>query len=58
MEKIIEEYRKHAEDCRAMAASMNYPDLRAEILKLADFWDHLANEREMFLGMNTKRNGT
>ncbi len=41
-----------------MAANMKYPDLRAEILELADFWDYLANVREKSLGMDTERGDT
>lgn len=54
----VKEYRRRAEECRAMAANMKYPDLRAEILELADFWDYLANVREKSLGMDTERGDT
>lgn len=45
----VEEYRKHAEECRAMASRMRNAPQREQLLYLARQWDGLADEREKML---------
>jgi hypothetical protein len=47
--KTVEEYRKLAEDCRALAAKLRDDDKRALEL-MAAAWDKVATEREAQLG--------
>jgi hypothetical protein len=44
--KTIEEYRRHAEECRALAQKARSPDERKAILAIAMSWDKLAGDRE------------
>jgi hypothetical protein len=41
----VEEYRKHAEECRAMARRSRPPDERRMLLNMAETWDGLAVAR-------------
>jgi hypothetical protein len=43
--KTVEEYRKQAEECRALARQMRSDASRAQLLEMAEIWDRLANER-------------
>ncbi len=40
------EYRRHAAECRALAAAMASPDHKAQLIKMAETWDSMAAERE------------
>ena len=42
----VADYRKHAEECRAMARSTAHGEQREQLLKMAATWDSLAQERE------------
>lgn len=42
--KKASEYRQHAEECRALAASMT-GEQRSQMLHMAGMWDRLAAER-------------
>ncbi len=44
--KKVSEYRQHANECRALAANMSNHEQRDQLLKMADTWDRLAEERE------------
>ncbi|HEX2725932.1 MAG TPA: hypothetical protein VHN20_08955 [Beijerinckiaceae bacterium] len=44
--KKASEYRKHAEECRALARQMKQGEYREQLLVMADTWDRLAEERE------------
>ena len=46
--KKASEYRKHAEECRHLAASME-GEQRAQLLEMAETWDRLADERNELL---------
>jgi hypothetical protein len=45
----VEEFRKHAEECRVMASRMRNAVQREQFLALAKQWDDLAGEREKLL---------
>jgi hypothetical protein len=47
--KTVQEYRRHAEECRALTKQMTTGDQRDQLLKLAETWDALANQREQSL---------
>ena len=44
--KKASEYRKHAEECRALARQMKHGEYREQLLIMAETWDRLAAERE------------
>ena len=44
--KKVEEFRKHAEECRALARQMKSGKYQSELLQMAETWERLANERE------------
>lgn len=44
--KKLSEYRKHASECRSLAATMPSDDQRDQLLAMAETWDRLAEERE------------
>ena len=44
--KKTDEYRKHAQECRAMAQSARNAEERGQLLKMADAWERFAIERE------------
>jgi hypothetical protein len=44
--KIASEYRKHAEECRALARRMDQGAQRERLLDIARTWDQLAEDRE------------
>ncbi|WP_165842755.1 hypothetical protein [Phenylobacterium deserti] len=46
--KKASEYRKHAEECRHLAASME-GEQRAQLLEMAVTWERLAEERSELL---------
>jgi hypothetical protein len=39
------EFRQHAEECRALAQQMQQGEHRAQLLKLAEAWERLAEDR-------------
>jgi hypothetical protein len=41
----VEDYRKHAEECRALANRARSPDERNMLLNMASTWDDLAKTR-------------
>jgi hypothetical protein len=47
--KLVEEYRRNAADCRAMASRERDPDTKARMLALAEQWENLALARGRFL---------
>jgi hypothetical protein len=42
----VAEYREHAKECRKLAALMAEPKNREQLLRMAESWDQLADERE------------
>jgi hypothetical protein len=44
--KKASEYRKHAEECRALARQVPEGPQREQLLEMARTWDNLANERD------------
>jgi hypothetical protein len=44
--KKASEYRRHAEECLALARGMRSPEQRDQLLKMAQTWNDLAVERE------------
>lgn len=47
--KTTSEYRAHARDCRALAAQMESPAQRDQMLAMAAHWDQLALDRAEFI---------
>ena len=47
--KSIEEYLRHANECRALASRARTPEERETILKMAATWEDLARWREKTL---------
>ncbi len=43
--KKASEYRQHARECRALAATMASDEQRAQMLQMAAHWDQLAGDR-------------
>jgi hypothetical protein len=43
--KKASEYRKHAEECRELAAKTELGDQREQLLRMAAHWDQLAKDR-------------
>jgi hypothetical protein len=43
--KKASEYREHARECRALAASMASDEQRAQLLDMAEAWDRMAADR-------------
>ena len=39
------EYREHARECRALAANMDAPDQREQLIQMAQHWEQLAADR-------------
>jgi hypothetical protein len=44
--KKASDYRRHAEECRALASSAALPEHRDQLLEMAHTWDMLAQQRE------------
>ncbi|WP_243368155.1 hypothetical protein [Microvirga solisilvae] len=44
--KKASEYRKHAEECRALAKQVPEGPQREQLLEMARTWDNLAKERD------------
>jgi hypothetical protein len=47
--KTILEYRKHAQECRALARLVPPGEQREQLLQMAATWDKLAQTREGFV---------
>jgi 2-oxo-4-hydroxy-4-carboxy--5-ureidoimidazoline (OHCU) decarboxylase len=47
--KRVIEYRKHADECRALAARMVLPEQQKQLLEMAAVWEQLAEERSDLL---------
>jgi hypothetical protein len=45
--KKASEYRKHAQECRALAKRMEHGEQRDQLLAMALTWDSLAKQREV-----------
>jgi hypothetical protein len=45
--KKASEYRKHAQECRALAKRMEHGEQRDQLLAMAQTWDGLAEQREI-----------
>jgi hypothetical protein len=41
-----QEYRQHARDCLALAATINDPDQREQLLAIVEAWVNLAEQAE------------
>jgi hypothetical protein len=48
----VDDYRKHAEECLALARRASQPDIRESLIKMADTWNSLADERERAIKKN------
>jgi hypothetical protein len=44
--KKASEYRQHAEECRTLAKGMAEGDAREQLLKMAETWERLAQDRQ------------
>jgi hypothetical protein len=42
----VTEYWEHAAECRKMAAGMRNPEQRQQLIKMAETWEMLAEERQ------------
>lgn len=45
-----DEYRQHADECRALARKAQNEEQRAQLLKMAEAWENFAAERERTIG--------
>ena len=45
----VSEYEKNAQECRMLARSMNNPEQREQLLKMAEAWERVAVERKRLL---------
>ena len=43
--KKASEYRQHAQECRDLARHMPPGEQREQLIRMAETWDHLAEER-------------
>jgi hypothetical protein len=41
----VSDYRKHADECRKLARQSALPHIREQLLKLAETWDELGEQR-------------
>jgi hypothetical protein len=56
--KNVDEYRKHAEECRQLAEQALSRKERDELLELAVTWERLANERVESLSAESRPEST
>ena len=42
----VEEYRRHAEECRQLATTSTNEEARTQLLQMAETWEGLARQRE------------
>jgi len=47
--KKASEYRDHSRESRALAAGMESAEQRAQLLRMAEHWDRLAEDREALI---------
>lgn len=47
--KKASQYRKHAEECRALAKQVPEGPQRDQLLEMARTWDNLAKDRDMLV---------
>lgn len=47
--KKAADYRRHAQECRALAKKVETEAQRVSLLQMAETWDSLATERERFV---------
>jgi hypothetical protein len=52
--RSIAEFRKHAEECRALARTASSGEHREQLLHMAQTWDAVADERERELRIGTE----
>jgi hypothetical protein len=45
----VTDYREHAAECRRLASGAGLPHIRDELLKMAEAWEKLAQQREHIL---------
>jgi hypothetical protein len=45
--RAVEEYRRHADECRKLASRARTADEKEVILNMAATWDELANTRQL-----------
>jgi hypothetical protein len=43
--KKASEYHQHADECRALAATMKTGEQREQLLRMAEMWERLSEER-------------
>ena len=48
--KKVEDYQRHAEECRDLARRIDVPEVRQQLLEMALVWEAMANERTQFIG--------
>jgi hypothetical protein len=46
---IVDECRRHAQECRDLAANIESPAHRDELLKMAEIWERMGDERTQFI---------
>lgn len=54
--KKASEYREHADECRKLAASMD-GEQREQLLKMAENWEQLAEDRARLIAAETREFG-
>lgn len=54
--KKASEYREHADECRKLAASMD-GEHRDQLLKMAENWEQLAEDRARLIGAENRTFG-
>jgi hypothetical protein len=47
--KKVDDYQRHAQGCRDLAAKMPTPEHRDQLLEMAKIWEDMAVEREGFV---------
>lgn len=47
----IDDYMAHAEECRRLANSATVPHIREELLKMAEAWLQIAEQRRSMLAL-------
>lgn len=47
--KKADEYRKHAKECRDLAAQMDKPEQSEQLMLMADAWEAMAADREILV---------
>jgi hypothetical protein len=52
----VDEYRRHAAECRQLAGAASNPETRRQLLDMADTWDGLARDRQEQLARDERIN--